>query len=383
MAPTVLGKRKSVTDLLMRGDYKEADPEYQQEIDMWILDYVIYMASDVLIDERNAVRDVESLPNGPRADDMLHTANEILQFFKATYPHQDLSPALKWRNRLAQFLSLFTRRLQLTTSSPSMELLERHREKCKIGTLLRQSNTSLNDDEGLQEWSAIPLSNNQLAQNQQRVLTELKIGEESVTGYYGSSSSITLQDLLPLFMYLIVQRCEDLDMIAEPLLLELAAEFMLQAALEQFLIYGNNSARTLRDCFSYRWDPDGIQEFRAAFLQRYASSLDKEELQDIADETELINDFFYEELDHEVPGWKQVREKFMGFLKPEKGMAANSQMELAASQHSIFRFEGKILSLLQNMLWSSPMPFFIQVENKQVEGLSEEASAKLLALIKL
>ncbi|KAI9680257.1 MAG: hypothetical protein M1822_007256 [Bathelium mastoideum] len=382
MAPTVLGKRKSLTGLLMRGDYKEADPEYQQEIDMWILDYVVYMASDVLIDERNAERDVESLLNGPRPDNMLLTANEFLQFFKATYPHQDLSPALKWRSRLVQFLSLFTRRLRLTTSSPSMEVLEHHREMCNIGTSLRQSNTFLND-EGLQDWNALPLSNEQLAQNQQRVLTELKVGEESVTGYYGSSSSITLQDLLPLFMSLIAQRCEDLDMIAEPLLLELAAEFMLQAALEQLLIYGNNSAQTLRDCFSYRWDPDGIQEFRAAFLQRYASSLGKEELQDIADEAELINDFFHEELDHEVPGWKQIREKFMGFLKPEKGMAANSQMELAASQHSVFRFEGEILSLLQNMLWSSPVPFLIQVENEQVEGLSKEESAKLLAMVRL
>ena len=50
------------------GDGKKADPEVQQEVDIWILDYVLFQAIKALFDERNAERDEVPLPESANPD---------------------------------------------------------------------------------------------------------------------------------------------------------------------------------------------------------------------------------------------------------------------------------------------------------------------------
>ena len=55
----------------MRGDEKEADLEVQEEVDTWILDYLIYQATKALLGERRAERQGDVLSESARPDQPL------------------------------------------------------------------------------------------------------------------------------------------------------------------------------------------------------------------------------------------------------------------------------------------------------------------------
>ena len=77
--------------------------------------------------------------------------------------------------------------------------------------------------------------------------------------------------------------------------MELAGEFMLQAALEQCLVYGTSSASKLREIFSWGWRPSPTQV--------------------VWDDERIVNQMFCEEGRHqEVEEWAAIRRDFVNMV---------------------------------------------------------------------
>ena len=290
---------------------------------------------------------------------------------------------LKSRLRLLQFVCLFARRLRPTSSSPTLESLQYLRHRIDARLLERELDDPPDFDEHCEQWRAFPLSEKRLARNQQQFLRTLKVEQGTESGYFGSPSAITMFDLLPQFMSLSAYVFQETGFEVKELWMELAAEFMLQAALEQYLVHGLGGAETLRMCFSYGWDSNADKDRRAKYWQANPSLTD-EDCREMAEDEDVNNDMFHdEEDDTEIKGWKEIRERFMNFLKPEQDMNLIRQMELAAAQHSVFDFEGQVISFLEAILSSSPAPFLVQLEANKIDGMTTEETAELKARVGL
>ncbi|KAF2234709.1 hypothetical protein EV356DRAFT_141639 [Viridothelium virens] len=383
MTPRVLGKRKSATEAPARGDQKEADPEVQQEVETWILDYVLFQATTALLNQHNAERDGESLPEAGKPDLPLAMADAFLGQFKAKHPPQAISSDLKFRLRLLQFVSLFTRRLRPTTCSPTDESLQRLRNMHQTRATMRRTYIPPDFDESPRIWNVFPLSEINLTINRELALKSLKVKQAANNATYGFQSSVAMLDLLPLFMSLSAHLYQETGGEVKGRWLELAAEFMLQAALEQYLIQGTCGTEILHECFSFGWRPKDIAN-RKAKHRRNSHHLADHEYQEMDKEEEIINDMFYDEDNHtEIEGWKEIRERIIGFFKPEKDIGIVRQLELTASQYPVFDFEGKVMSFLGALLKSRDLPILVQLEEGKLEGMSAKETAELKAKVGL
>ena len=190
-------------------------------------------------------------------------------------------------------------------------------------------------------------------------------------------------DLLPLFMSLSAHLYKERGWEVKEQWLELAGEFMLQAALEQYLLQGADGTDVLRACFSFGWDSRSGKDRQAKYKASYPY-LNEDEYKEMTDEEDMINDLFYDEVTHtEIEGWRETREKFLEFLKPEPDMNIARQLELAASQYPMLDFEGQMLMFLDALFKVQPAPVLVQLEAGQFEGMSIEETAELKAKVGL
>ncbi|KAL9095531.1 MAG: hypothetical protein Q9165_002402 [Trypethelium subeluteriae] len=383
MTPKVLGKRKPAAEAPAKGDKKEAGPEVQQEVETWILDYVLFQATTALLNERNAERDGRPLAESGKPDLPLAMVDAFLVQFKAKHPPQAISSDLRFRLRLLQFVSLFTRRLRSTTSSPTAESLQRLRNMHQARAARRATCIPPDFDQSLRVWDVFPLSETNLTINRELALKSLKVKQATTKVTYGLQTSVAVLDLLPLFMSLSAFLYQNFGWEIKDRWLELAAEFMLQAALDQYLIRGTSGTEILHDCFSYGWNSKHTASRKAEYRLNIPHLADHE-YQDMDEEEEIINDMFYDEEIHtEIEGWKEIRERVMGFLKPEKDIGIVRQLKLTALQHPVFDFEGKVLSFLGALLECRDLPVLVQLEAGKLEGMSAKETAELKAKVGL
>ena len=109
--------------------------------------------------------------------------------------------------------------------------------------------------------------------------------------FYGSKYSLSLLDTLPMFMALsAVQNVLQGHSVTE-LWMQLAARYMVQAVIEQYLIYG-------------RWS-------KVIFKEAFAYGFNAEHEADDQDEDDLIiaNMFWGGELEGELRSWKEIRDE--------------------------------------------------------------------------
>lgn len=301
----------------------------------------------------------------------------FLSSFKANHPPNAVSAVLKLRLRLLQYVSLFTRRLRMTWSSPDSESLQHLRSVHKARARRRKTLLSLDFNERSSTWDALPLSGQQLAAHRQYVLHTLKIKGTEAERYI-SPSSVTMLDLLPKFMALSAYLYQEAGWEVKERWLELAAEFMMQAALEQYLVYSAGDAQVLRECFSYGWDPSFKKDRIMAKYSRDSPGLGDQVYREMGDDEETINEIFHdEETETEIGGWKEIRERFLGFFKPEKDVGIVRQLELTAAQHPILKFEGQVMYFLGALQKAQETPILIQLEEGKLEDMSVEETTKL------
>ena len=108
---------------------------------------------------------------------------------------------------------------------------------------------------------------------------------------------VSLADLVPMFIGLSASRAnlfEDDKVSAHEGWMDLAGEFMLQAALEQCLEYSDCSSTKLREIFSWGWRPTPTKSW---------------------EDEEAVNDMFCDdEAMDEIESWTKIRAKYIDLV---------------------------------------------------------------------
>ena len=109
---------------------------------------------------------------------------------------------------------------------------------------------------------------------------------------------ISLADLVPMFIGLSALRASLLDgdeVSVNEGWMDLAGEFMLQAALEQCLEYSDCSSTKLREIFSWGWRPTPTKSW---------------------DDEEAVNEMFCDDDEmEEIEGWADIRSKYISLVR--------------------------------------------------------------------
>ena len=122
---------------------------------------------------------------------------------------------------------------------------------------------------------------------------------------------------------------------------EYATEFMLQASLEQFYVYGSSKADLVDKAFA--WDCLGS-----------GASPD-------------INS----PSDTDTTVWESQKARLKALLIPKKGLTWNWHLRKIANKFPLLRFEDAVLDLLGHILKLLEMPILMQLEKGRLEGLTE------------
>lgn len=186
---------------------------------------------------------------------------------------------------------------------------------------------------------------------------------------------ISLLDTLPLFMALSASQNIMQGGTITKTWMELAAGYMAQAAIEQYLVYGSQHADVIRESFAWGFDAECNAE-------------------EGSDQWH-INAMFWDD-EGAVHGWDAIRDEHIRAvctmaplrtlslndrvlqLVPPQGVDLHEHLRaLTASDLSIDKFEESTLEFLTMVHLSQPRPLLAQVESGEVAGMSRR---KLRAL---
>ncbi|KAI6842639.1 hypothetical protein KC340_g1587 [Hortaea werneckii] len=357
------------------------------EVDLLILDYITYQATNACLSSRDLKPSTSfSLPNN------LAMSDSLLALFQARHPGHQLDAELHFRLLLLKLTALFAQRLTRNPTTPRTSALEELRQNNQdrarewIANEERIPsygyNTSLLDNA-----SAFP-SHDILERNRAHVLHGLNVPAEDEAyedAHYGTPSCLSLLDLLPLFMEVSAARQAMLAAsVPESELTEqwmqLACSFMLQACLEQYLVVGASGTDAIDEAFAWGLKAKGREE----------------------DANDEINDMFEDPVhETEVQGWANIKRQYLERLLPsatenswrESSSVPSpphgaqdghrlvdliSRLENTATQHPIFQFESDVLGFLHALSESIERPVLVQLEAGQLDGMSTEETTEFI-----
>ncbi|KAF2150868.1 hypothetical protein K461DRAFT_270255 [Myriangium duriaei CBS 260.36] len=292
-------------------DAKCADPDLQLDVDIMMVDYLIHSALHAVL--------ADPLKNGiksERATDALCMVDDILIVFNAHHPSPPDLPTLDFRLKLLQFATLFCRRTTLDHFTPQPKQLRR----------LRTLNT-------------------------------MRSGVDFV-GEPPSTESVMLLDLLPQFMTLCATRA---DGAPSPKMLNLLAEFMLQAVLDFVrLPFDEELSDAQIECF--------IEE---AFAWGSSSLVNPE-----IDSTAAL--FWDYDNGSVLAKWTEIREEYLTELNPPRGNNdILGHLQRLCLDYPIKDFDSIMLKLIAQFAASVEQPLLVQLQGDKVTGLSEAETMQL------
>jgi hypothetical protein len=305
-------------------------------------------------------------------------SNAFLSIFKARHPSYKADPELKFRIKLLKLVILFTQRLTLNPTTPSETSLESLRGSNleRAWNWIRDASNAPSANFSVEGFDdQLPIPAQELERNRVLVLQELDIpaeDEENEEAFYGTSSCVSLLDIMPLFMEVSAARNAMNASNLSERWMDLAAELMLQACLEQYLVVG----------------AQGTDAINTAFAWGYESEANANAHHSIA-----INDMFEdEEYTTEVEGWSHIKRSYLERLFPSKetlianGSTDNSSMarrvdshlETVVAEFPIAVFETSILDFLDALSKSIPKPLLVQLESGRLDGMDEVETQRFL-----
>jgi len=340
-----------------------ADPSTQLEVDEGILDYLVYTAIKVLLEDNKSCRhghdeaEAHVPPDLPfqMVDCRLQDAQTarifeayrpvaFLAMFRSMHPDRQGPEELQFRLRLLKFTALYTNRSTPSNISPprfALELMvpqhQEHVNSFRKGDTIKGELGPLSPIEA----SATPAADN---------FTTADTSE--------SIPSFSLLDTLPSFMALSAAHISPQVPNITEIWMRLAAGYMAHAVAEQYLTYNSQrpESQVLHEAFAYWGDPD----------------LD---VQEGSDEW-AINAMFFNEDNVVVAEWEDIRQEHMRALEPGPGISLRQHLKaLVAHELPLPIFEDTVVSFLEGLLLAYPKPYLAQLEASEVDGLSEEALA--------
>lgn len=305
---------------------KHADSDHQLDVELMILDYCTYMANQTIFDDyhsrrpsRNsrhhspspnihespshAVQTVNCKPfltksvlngfsssrsGGIFFSGVLIAIAAFITIFKHHFPHATLPTSQTHRLQLLQLITLLTHR---NASGAAQQNTLIHPTPTSLA-LLRSSTNALAAPFVRTRHLSLPLS--------RHLLSQLPLPQFMVE----PPQEPAILDLLPMFLRLCAGSFGD-DQQMTRAWMHLAAEFMLQAALEGLLVRGGG-VEYVREAFSWGWVPDGAAGAEGSVGQGVA------------------NLFWDEKTGREIAEWGEVREEcasLVSSLAPFPGLS--------------------------------------------------------------
>lgn len=225
-----------------------------------------------------------------------------MPIFKCNHPDASAVPSqTRFRSRLLYFSTLFLRRYQRHPFAlPPTELESiRYLHKRRAELWWDAAEQALPRHEA---WaSQLPTS----PKDRQRALEQLKTNSKSAStrdSSIGQEDAASLLDLLPMFIALsaAVRQLQGPDVAdVTEAWMHLAAEFMLQSVLEQWMIFESSGAEKIGEAFAWGWLAVPESEWP---------------------DEQIVNDMFCEEgLLQEVEKWADMRTRAIQLVRATQG----------------------------------------------------------------
>jgi hypothetical protein len=351
---------------------KTADISTDLEVDHMILDYLSHQATHDILASRRSGKAQAALQH------KLVTMDAFLEMFNAKHPSYKPDPELRFRLLLLKFSTLFCHRFVKSSILPSLEMLHRLKEENTSRALdwIRDSNRLPSGDRDMSRWETrLPFAPSALGYHRALSLEAVKLqpeGDRYGDAFYGTSASLALLDILPLFMKVIAARNELANSNLSLGLMDLAARFMLQACLEQYLIFGADGSDAVDEAFAWGYKrPQGADE------PGEQGSVGSQGMEDVSDET--IRMFQAEDdLQEESPAWRDLKAKYIALIADETPRNLQDHIERVAKDQPIARFENTVLQLLAELAVSLPLPVLGQLERGTLDGMGSKETKAFL-----
>jgi len=351
---------------------KTADVSTDLEVDIMILDYLSHQATYHVLADRKSGKAQAALQH------KLVMMDTFLEMFKAKHPSYKPDPELRFRLLLLKFSTLFSHRFVRSAISPSKQSLRQLKERNTLRALdwIRDSDGLPSDGHDMSRWETrLPFAPGVLEYHRAHSLEAMNSrakGEARDDGFYGTSASLALLDILPLFMTVIAARNEIANSNLRWGMMDLAARFMLQACLEQYLVFGSDGSDAIDEAFAW-----GYKRPQATEGQADQGSADSDSAEDVSNET--IRMFQAEDgLSEEVPGWKDLKAKYIALLAEETPGSLQDRLEQLAKDQPVAKFESTVLQLLTGLSASLPLPVLAQLERGHLDGMGSKETKAFL-----
>ena len=228
------------------------------------------------------------------------TLTAFLIVFRSNHPNEHGSATLQFRLRLLRFTALFTRRFGPSETGLKPKVLEEMRGQHQSRARGFLTDYDLGRDLDVINLADSRLQNHELQLVFRSLMLERFMPSEPL-GFYGSKESLSLLDTLPLFMALSAAQNVLQGHNVTELWMQLAARYMTQACIEQYLVYGAWDAAIIKESFAYGFNPEFIAD-------------------DQSDDLIITNMFWGGELECEIQKWTEIRNEhlcavsFKGYL---------------------------------------------------------------------
>ncbi len=297
----------------------------------------------------------------------------FLTIFKVSHPGHLASVSMQFRLHLLRFTTLLMHRLTKRPSTPPLSTLESIRCQNRERATLWLSH---NDQSSifpakikpmLPAYDAeLPLLGATLSRNREHVSSALK-AESDPLSFYGLPSCPSLLDTLSEFMALsAAQTAMIRSSTITTAWMSLAARYMTQSVLEQYLIYGGKGTEPLLEAFAWGFNAGLVADARSVEGR--------------------TNAMFWDE-DGEVVGWEDLRNRHIRAVSedlpssprhcwrhaqfiPEPGESLDIHLENLAVRNPISEFEDGMIAFLKALLVCQPKPILAQMESAKLNGLS-------------
>lgn len=360
------------------------------EVDHMVLDYTAHQTIMACL--------ASKLADGPISaaislSGSLVMSNAFLSIFKARHSAYQPDPELRLRILLLKLTTLFTQRLTSNPTTPSGSALHalrsNNQERARIWIENADRMPSAPFDTSLLD-NDLPISDHELERNRAHVLHVLDVPAEDENyedAFYGTSSCLALLDIMPLFMQVSAARNAMSNSNLNERWMQMACEFMMQACLEQYLVFGAHGSDAIDEAFSWGYKDHGHD----------SSKVDGDDTL-LSDRSSEVNDMFEDEFEAtEVESWAETKTSYLDLLLPTDLVDDESNstpcgpgrwsirdeniavhFETLAAKYPVHSFEQSVLDFLEALSSSLPQPMLTQIENGKLDGMSEHETHEFL-----
>jgi len=357
------------------------------EVDILILDYLAHQTTNAALKER--LPGLHGVANGTSLEHNIAMTDAFVQMFRAKHPSHDPDAELQFRLLLLKFTTLYTQRLTHNSTTLSKVTLQALREQNQsrardwIGSADRIPSSAY-DMSHFDTQLPIP----QVDQEQSRayVLRMLDTTEEDnryEDAFYGTSGSLSLLDLLPVFMKVVALRNAIGSSNINKTLMQMVGEYMRQACVEQYLVHGDSGSDAIDEAFAWGLQPSN-EAGEAMEMDGEAEPHGQDRIRRSRSSEDINAMFTGDDADTptEVLGWAETKTRFIEELilpvENLPGLGLKEQFEALAHRHPIAAFDAKFRSFLTALLASTSGPILLQLDNGCLDGYSEDQTRKFL-----